>query len=104
VKTPHDDAKIKKLGRQSRIVAELRANPAVRISELARGFRASTETVRRDIAELSQKGLVSRTYGGATARAVLDSCPAAAPAAERSTLACAFWRGRQRLWYTTATR
>lgn len=53
--------------RHRRIVAELRANPTVRISELADEFRVSTETVRRDIDELSEQGLVNRTYGGAAA-------------------------------------
>ena len=53
--------------RQRRIVAELRANPTVRISSLADEFRVSTETVRRDIDELSGQGLVNRTYGGAAA-------------------------------------
>ena len=58
---------IAKRERHRRIVAELRANPTVRISELADEFRVSTETVRRDIDELSEQGLVNRTYGGAAA-------------------------------------
>ncbi len=53
--------------RHRRIIAELRANPTVRISTLAEEFRVSTETVRRDIDELSGRGLVNRTYGGAAA-------------------------------------
>lgn len=53
--------------RQRRIVAELHANPTVRISTLAEEFAVSTETVRRDIDELSKRGLVNRTYGGAAA-------------------------------------
>lgn len=53
--------------RRRRIVAELRANPTVRISELARLFGVTTETVRRDVDSLSDEGLVSRTYGGAAA-------------------------------------
>ena len=53
--------------RKRRIVAELRANPTVRISTLADTFSVSAETVRRDIDELSASGLVSRTYGGAAA-------------------------------------
>jgi DeoR/GlpR family transcriptional regulator of sugar metabolism len=51
--------------RFERIVAELRASPAVRISALAKAFDVSTETVRRDLDELSRRGLVARTYGGA---------------------------------------
>ncbi len=53
--------------RRRRIVAELQANPTVRISELARLFGVTTETVRRDVDSLSEEGLVSRTYGGAAA-------------------------------------
>ncbi len=47
--------------RQERIIALLRANPTVRIVELAREFDVSTETVRRDLDELSEIGAVNRT-------------------------------------------
>src|SRR5690606_27425663 len=53
--------------RHRRIIAELRSNPTVRISHLAGAFNVSTETVRRDIDDLSARGLVARTYGGAAA-------------------------------------
>jgi DeoR/GlpR family transcriptional regulator of sugar metabolism len=53
--------------RHRRIIAELRSNPTVRISHLAEAFSVSTETVRRDIDDLSARGLVARTYGGAAA-------------------------------------
>jgi DeoR/GlpR family transcriptional regulator of sugar metabolism len=59
-----------KLARRERIVAELRANPTVRVAALARAFGVSTETVRRDLDALSEGGLVSRTYGGATLPAI----------------------------------
>jgi DeoR/GlpR family transcriptional regulator of sugar metabolism len=55
----------RKQARQERIVALLRANPSVRVSQLARDFRVSTETVRRDLDELGRIGAVNRTYGGA---------------------------------------
>ena len=55
----------RKQARQERIIALLRANPTVRIAELAREFDVSTETVRRDLDELSRVGAVNRTYGGA---------------------------------------
>lgn len=55
----------KKPTRHRHIVAELTASPTVRTSDLARSLGVSTETVRRDIEELTQQGLVSRTYGGA---------------------------------------
>src|SRR5437762_1257517 len=60
--------KLKKTERQARILGELRASPAIRISELAAEFVVSTETIRRDLDELSQQGMLSRTYGGAAAR------------------------------------
>ncbi len=59
-----------KLERRERIIAELRANPAVRVAALARAFGVSTETVRRDLDALSDGGLVSRTYGGAARPAI----------------------------------
>ena len=58
--------KLKKAERHQRILSELRASPIVRISKLAEAFGVTTETVRRDVDELSQNGLVDRTYGGAT--------------------------------------
>ena len=60
--------KPKKSERQARILGELRASPAIRISALAGEFGVSTETIRRDLDELSQQGMLSRTYGGAAAR------------------------------------
>jgi DeoR/GlpR family transcriptional regulator of sugar metabolism len=58
----------KKASRQRLIIAELGLSPAVRTSDLARRLGVSAETVRRDIEELTQRGLVSRTYGGAAGR------------------------------------
>jgi DeoR/GlpR family transcriptional regulator of sugar metabolism len=54
-----------KSDRQARIVAELRAAPSLRVNELAALLEVSTETVRRDLAELDERGLINRTYGGA---------------------------------------
>lgn len=56
--------------RRARILAELRGAPAVRIAELADQFEVSTETIRRDLDALGRSGLLQRTYGGATARAL----------------------------------
>jgi len=50
--------------RQEQILAEMRVNAAVRIGDLAARFGTSTETIRRDLDMLSQKGLINRTYGG----------------------------------------
>ncbi len=62
--------RLKRGERFERIIAELRGSPTVRISELAEAFGVSVETVRRDIDELSRRGLVDRTYGGAAAHAL----------------------------------
>jgi len=55
-----------KTRRHESILAELMASPAIRIAELASTHSVSTETIRRDLDELSSEGLISRTYGGAT--------------------------------------
>jgi DeoR/GlpR family transcriptional regulator of sugar metabolism len=57
--------RLTKTDRQARIVAELRAAPSLRVNELAVLLSVSTETVRRDLAELDERGLINRTYGGA---------------------------------------
>jgi DeoR/GlpR family transcriptional regulator of sugar metabolism len=61
---------LRKADRQQAILAELRASPAIRISMLAAQFNVSTETVRRDLDEMSGQGLISRTYGGAAGPAI----------------------------------
>nr|WP_321445568.1 DeoR/GlpR family DNA-binding transcription regulator [uncultured Cohaesibacter sp.] len=58
----------KKQTRQRRIVEELAFQPSLRVSDLAEKLNVSTETVRRDLDELTKKGLIGRTYGGAVAR------------------------------------
>lgn len=58
--------KLTKPDRQARIVAELRTAPTLRVNELAALLSVSTETVRRDLTELDDRGLINRTYGGAT--------------------------------------
>ena len=55
--------------RFKRIMAALRIGSSVRIADLAARFGVSTETVRRDLDELSRQGLVDRTYGGAASAA-----------------------------------
>lgn len=53
--------------RQGRILAEIRANGAVRIADLTRDLGVSDMTIRRDLAELSEQGLVRKVHGGAVA-------------------------------------
>jgi DeoR/GlpR family transcriptional regulator of sugar metabolism len=51
--------------RQAQILSELNGSPSLRIAELAARLHVSTETIRRDLDELTGQGLLSRTYGGA---------------------------------------
>jgi DeoR/GlpR family transcriptional regulator of sugar metabolism len=51
--------------RQERILTELNQAPSLRVAELARLLDVSTETIRRDLDELTEEGLLNRTYGGA---------------------------------------
>lgn len=55
----------KKAKRQTRILRVLEATPSIRVNALAEKLNVSTETVRRDLAELDQIGRIKRTYGGA---------------------------------------
>lgn len=59
----------KRLARAERlktIVAEAQAGRQLRIADLAAEFDVSTETIRRDLEQLSQDGLILRTLGGAS--------------------------------------
>lgn len=51
--------------RHERILSELQANPTIRVTQLAEELKVSTETVRRDLADLDRLGRINRTYGGA---------------------------------------
>ncbi len=59
-------ARLSKTERQQKIVAELQATPTIRALDLAKDLQVSTETIRRDLEELESKGLINRTYGGAS--------------------------------------
>ncbi|AXT29287.1 DeoR/GlpR transcriptional regulator (plasmid) [Ruegeria sp. AD91A] len=66
-KTDKGQKRVKKSDRLREILLELKLRPHVRISELARRFNVSTETVRRDVDALSVDGLIARAHGGASA-------------------------------------
>ena len=55
----------KKTLRQTQILDALRVDPTRRVSELAYELDVSSETIRRDLAELEAEGSIRRTYGGA---------------------------------------
>lgn len=54
-----------KSARQAQILNELTQAPSLRVAELARRLVVSTETIRRDLDEMTMQGLLNRTYGGA---------------------------------------
>ncbi len=58
--------RLTKSQRHEIVLERLRSDVTVRISELADEFSVTTETIRRDLDELAQRNLVSRTYGGAS--------------------------------------
>ncbi|MDP2737204.1 MAG: DeoR/GlpR family DNA-binding transcription regulator [Pseudorhodobacter sp.] len=60
------ESRLGKTARQACIMDVLAATPSLRVNDLALRLAVSTETVRRDLAELSEVGKISRTYGGAT--------------------------------------
>lgn len=57
--------RVSKAKRQSQILAELNVSPSLRIADLADRLAVSTETIRRDLDELTRQGQLNRTYGGA---------------------------------------
>jgi DeoR family transcriptional regulator, fructose operon transcriptional repressor len=61
--------------RQSEILKLLEQNGRAGVNELSGLLQASRETIRRDLREMEQKGLLKRTHGGA----VFESGLAAAP-------------------------
>ncbi|ODN68493.1 DeoR/GlpR family DNA-binding transcription regulator [Methylobrevis pamukkalensis] len=58
-------ARLTKKARQDRILSEMMANATLRVGDLAADLAVSTETIRRDLFELQEQGLLNRTYGGA---------------------------------------
>ena len=62
----HGVRRLRKSERRRQILLELKLKPHVRIADLAERFQVTTETVRRDIEDLSHEGLLRRAHGGAT--------------------------------------
>lgn len=61
-----EQGKLSKSERHELILSEIRTSAAIRISKLAKRLGVAGETIRRDLLELGEAGLVNRTYGGAT--------------------------------------
>lgn len=56
-----------KLERQKKILALVQEMSSVSVTDLAKQFSISPITIRRDLLELREKGLLERTFGGAIA-------------------------------------
>lgn len=51
--------------RQAQILNKLHTSGKVVVSQLAADLKVSEDTVRRDLLDLDQKGLLKRVFGGA---------------------------------------
>ena len=78
-----EGGRLRRDDRFERIMTALRVGSSVRIADLAARFGVSTETVRRDLDELSRQGLVDRTYGGAAPAAAFREAAVDERARER---------------------
>lgn len=58
-------SRIRKPARHKAILAALTTDPTQRVGTLAKVLGVSSETIRRDLAELNEAGQINRTYGGA---------------------------------------
>jgi DeoR/GlpR family transcriptional regulator of sugar metabolism len=58
-----------KIVRQQEIIETIRNNQQATVAELSARFNVSEVTIRRDLQELSDEGIIKRTHGGALATA-----------------------------------
>jgi DeoR/GlpR family transcriptional regulator of sugar metabolism len=74
--------------RRTAILDEVRREGAVRVADLATSLGVSQMTVRRDLEDLSEAGLIAKVHGGATSLASSSALePAFAAKAERQRAA-----------------
>ncbi|WP_316670508.1 DeoR/GlpR family DNA-binding transcription regulator [uncultured Propionibacterium sp.] len=59
--------------RRRTILAQVRAQQSVKVGELSQELGVSAETIRKDILDLDERGLLERVHGGAVARANRES-------------------------------
>ena len=62
----------KKTTRHKAIIEQLSQAPSMRVSELAQALDVTNETIRRDLEELAEQNIISRTYGGALLRQAVE--------------------------------
>ena len=70
-----------KIDRRRKIHETLKERHNISINELCDMFGVSKNTIRRDIADLEEKGIIEKVYGGI----VLAETPDDAPFARRAT-------------------
>lgn len=70
-----DNVRVISSQRQHLILSRLRTRGAVRITALSQELGVSAMTIRRDIADLADKGLLKRVHGGAISTSTLLSEP-----------------------------
>jgi len=64
------------IARRNEILALLQTNQSVIVSELAKLYSVTEETIRRDLEELEKRGFAKKTYGGAVyAQAMVSDVP-----------------------------
>ena len=64
-----------KAERQEQIVQRLTANGTATVGAIARALQVSEMTIRRDLEELAERGIIERVYGGARLPGALkESC------------------------------
>lgn len=61
--------------RQATIRRTLEEEPFVTVTELATRFNTSESTIRRDLAEMAEEGLIKRTHGGAVSQITVPPEP-----------------------------
>lgn len=71
------------LERRQEIMQRLRVNRKVYVSELAKAFKVTEETIRRDLEKLEAQDLLQRSYGGAV---LLEHTSEEVPFVKRSSL------------------
>ncbi len=62
----------KKTIRHKAIIEQLSQVASLRVSELAQALDVTNETIRRDLEELAEQNIISRTYGGALLRRAVE--------------------------------
>ncbi|MFE6895371.1 substrate-binding domain-containing protein [Streptomyces sp. NPDC057717] len=88
---PGEQPQLFALQRRERLMERLRLHGALRVRDVAEDLDVSELTIRRDIAALAERGLLTRVHGGATLPSSLGQEPA--PVRRRRPAATAFTIG-----------